>query len=104
MRGHIDLVGQTGLAGWAQNIDHPDAPVCLDIYLDGVLIGRTLANRYRADLEQAGLGSGRHSFEFTAPAGLHLAANALEVRRSIDGAILRHMPCRLLVDAMMRAS
>jgi hypothetical protein len=92
LRGHIDLVGQAGVAGWAQNIDHPDAPVCLDIYADGILIGRTLANRYRADLEQAGLGSGRHSFEFAAPAGLHLAANAVEVRRSIDGAILSHMP------------
>ena len=50
--------------------DHPEAPVCLDIYAGGRLIGQTLANRYREDLMRAGLGSGRHSFEFTPPAGL----------------------------------
>jgi hypothetical protein len=43
----------------------------------------------REDLERAGLGSGRHSFEFTPPAGLAFAADAVEVRRSLDGAALR---------------
>ena len=56
------------IAGWAQNPDHPEAPVCLEIYAGGRLIGQVLANRYREDLERAGLGSGCHGFEF-APAG-----------------------------------
>jgi hypothetical protein len=60
----VDLVSRTRITGWAQNIDNPEAPVCLDIYAGGKLIGRTPANVYRADLEQAGLGSGRHCFEF----------------------------------------
>jgi hypothetical protein len=51
----------------------------------GVLIGQVLANCYRADLECAGLGSGRHAFEFIAPAGLAFAPDAVEVRRSLDG-------------------
>ena len=38
------------IAGWAQNADHPEAPVCLDIYAGGRLIGQVLANRYREDL------------------------------------------------------
>ncbi len=38
------------IAGWAQNVDHPEAPVCLDIYAGGRLIGQVLANRYREDL------------------------------------------------------
>ena len=76
------------IGGWAQNIDHPEAPVCLDIYAGGRLIGQTLANRYRKDLARAGLGSGRHSFAFTPPAGLTFAADAVEVRRSLDGASL----------------
>ena len=59
-----------------------------DIYAGGQLIGQTLADKYRRDLEQAGLGSGRHSFEFRPPAGLTLTPNSVQVRRSLDGAAL----------------
>ena len=86
LRGFVDLVDLKQIEGWAQNVDHPEAPVCLDIYADGRLIGQTLANRYREDLDQ--FGSGRHSFAFTVPAGLHFAVDKVEVRRSLDGAAL----------------
>ena len=88
LRGYVDLVSKECIAGWAQNIDHPEAPVCLDIYAGGRLIGQVLANRHREDLEQAGIGSGRHSFEFMPPAGLAFTPDAIEVRRSLDGAPL----------------
>ncbi|MEO6840899.1 MAG: tail fiber protein [Bradyrhizobium sp.] len=88
LRGTIDHVRQASIAGWAQNIDHPEAPVCLDIYAGSILIGRTLANRYREDLAHAGFGSGRHGFEFTPPRGVAFAARSIEVRRSLDGARL----------------
>jgi hypothetical protein len=88
LRGYIDLVSETCVAGWAQNIDHPEAPVCLDILVNGQLIGQTLANRYREDLARAGLGSGSHSFEFTLPAEYAGECRAVEVRRSLDGALL----------------
>jgi autotransporter-associated beta strand protein len=87
LRGHIDVVERYVISGWAQNPDYPEAPVCLDIYAGGQLIGQTLANRYRADLKRAGLGSGRHSFDFTPPRGQDLAC--VEVRRSLDGAVLK---------------
>jgi hypothetical protein len=54
LRGYVDLVSRDCIAGWAQNVEHPEAPICLDIYAGGELIGRTLANRYREDLEHAG--------------------------------------------------
>ena len=88
LRGYVDLIDETRIAGWAQNIDAPEAPVCLDIFADGKLIGRVLANAYRDDLEQAGMGSGRHAFTFTPPAGLALRPDAVEVRRSLDGVLL----------------
>jgi fibronectin-binding autotransporter adhesin len=88
LRGHVDIAGPHRIAGWAQNVAHPEAPVCLDIYADGKLIGQTLANGYRKDLELAGLGSGRHSFDFKVPAGLNFAPEAIQVRRSLDGAPL----------------
>jgi autotransporter-associated beta strand protein len=89
LRGFIDDADPTRIQGWAQSIDHPEAPVCLDIFAGGRLIGQVLANRYREDLERAGLGSGRHSFEVELPAGLVVAPETIEVRRSLDGAALQ---------------
>ena len=88
LRGFIDRITPQVIEGWAQNIDHPEAPVCLDIYAGGRLIGQVLANVYRYDLEQAGLGGGHHTFRFTPPAGIMFAPDAVEVRRSLDGAVL----------------
>jgi hypothetical protein len=88
LRGCVDMITSSRVAGWAQNVEHPEAPVCLDIYAGGELIGRTLANRYRQDLERAALGSGCHSFAFTPPVGLTMSPDAVEVRRSLDGTIL----------------
>ncbi len=87
--GQIDLASATRIAGWAQNSEQPEAPVCLDILVDGQLIGQVLANEYREDLEQAGLGSGCHGFTFTPPANIAFAPDAVEVRRSLDAAPLR---------------
>jgi hypothetical protein len=86
LRGYIDVINPRFIGGWAQTIDAPEVPVCLDIYAGGQLIGQALANRYRKDLEAAGVGSGRHSFSFT-PSGF-FASDAVEVRRSLDGAAL----------------
>jgi hypothetical protein len=88
LRGYVDAVNVGRIAGWAQNPQHPEAPVCLDIFAGGRLIGQTLANRFRDDLARAGIGSGKHSFEFIPPPGLAFALSAIEVRRSIDGARL----------------
>jgi len=88
LRGYVDRVTPHVVEGWAQNTEHPEAPVCLDIYAGGRLIGQVLANRYRDDLKRAGLGGGCHSFAFTPPDGAELTAGSVEVRRSLDGATL----------------
>ena len=49
---------------------------------NGATPQRVLANRYREDLKHAGIGSGRHSFAFTLPAGLIVEPRAIEVCRS----------------------
>ena len=89
LRGYIDCIRATSIAGWAQNSDAPEAPVCLDIFVHAKLVGRVLANTYRGDLAFAGLGSGRHGFNFMPPSGLDFSADAVEVRRSLDGASLQ---------------
>jgi len=91
LRGNIDQISSRCIEGWAQNAEHPEAPVCLDIFAGGRLIGRALASRYREDLKQAGLGSGQHSFAFAPAAGLSFMPGAVEVCRSLDGAPLMPM-------------
>ena len=86
LRGYIDIVSETAIAGWAQSVDHPEAAVCLDIYAGDRLIGQALANCHREDLKRAGLGSGHHGFAFTLPAGLAIGSDTVQVRRSLDGA------------------
>ena len=88
LRGFVDEVNVHCIAGWAQNIDHPEAPVCLDIVAGGRVIGQTLANVYREDLELAGLGSGRHSFVFVPSSTDVFSPGEVEVRRSADHALL----------------
>ncbi|MGO9358042.1 MAG: Hint domain-containing protein, partial [Xanthobacteraceae bacterium] len=88
LRGYVDLISPGCIAGWAQSTESPEAPVCLDIFAGGQMIGQTLANRHREDLQRAGLGSGNHSFEFMPPTGLAFASHAVGVRRPLDGAPL----------------
>ena len=88
LRGYVDRVSARSITGWAQNVEHPEAPVCLDIYGGGQLIGRTLANRYREDLERAGVGSGNHSFAFSLPTRTDFDVGTVSVRRSLDGVTL----------------
>jgi hypothetical protein len=99
LRGHIDLVTSGIVAGWAQSMEHPEAPVCLDVYVGDQVVGQTLANRYREDLQNAGIGSGCHSFTFEPPPGLDISSGVVEIRRSIDGATVACSEARPKKDA-----
>ena len=69
-----DFYGFTELSfpegiGWAQDLDNPEAPVALEILVDGSAWVCVLANAYRADLRQAGFGAGCHAFTAVLPQG-----------------------------------
>ncbi len=70
LRGYVDQAGPKICSGWVQDITEPEAPVCLDITADGRTVGRVLANLYRADLQEAGYGTGYHGFELLLPSGI----------------------------------
>ncbi|MCJ2069744.1 Hint domain-containing protein [Methylobacterium sp. J-030] len=92
----MDRCDGTHIAGWAQDAAHPDAPVCLDIVVDGVVVAMTLAEQYRADIAAAGVGDGRHGFEIDLDEPLTPGMDhAVEVRRSADGLRI----CAMAVDA-----
>ncbi|MGU3341645.1 Hint domain-containing protein [Methylobacterium mesophilicum] len=87
--GHLDLCDGLRISGWAQDLAHPDGPVCLDIVVDGAVVALAYAETYRADLEAAGIGDGCHAFDLELPQPLALeAAHTVEVRRSADGAVV----------------
>ncbi len=88
-RGFVDRVTGAVVEGWVQCPDQPEDRVLVEVLMDGVTLGQALANRYRSDLEAAGLGSGRHAFEFQAPDGVVLRPEAVTVRRALDGTMLR---------------
>jgi glycosyltransferase involved in cell wall biosynthesis len=93
LKGNLDQVSRREIVGWAHDDAHPDQPVSLLILDNDSLIGRVLANRYRADLEQAGIGGGRHAFEFDIPGGLApFEPHVIRVCRETDGADLAQSP------------
>ena len=88
LRGWVEGMSSDALWGWAQDTGNSLNPACLHVYADGCVIGRVLANRFRADLRDAGLGCGRHAFRFEAPKGVDLSTVHVELRRASDGAAL----------------
>ena len=79
LRGEFTCDGIT-VTGWAQNGAFPDAPVCLDILVDGILVKRAYAGLFDAD-------HGHHAFRAMLPEPI-TGSGSITVRRSTDGAIL----------------
>jgi hypothetical protein len=85
LRGYVDKAGPKVCFGWAQDLAAPETPVSLDIFSRGRRIGRVLANLFRQDVAAAGYGNGYQGFEFQFTAATD---GEIEVRRSLDGALL----------------
>jgi len=88
-RGKVELATRTLVAGWTfSGVDA--GPVPLAILVNGAVVGRIVADRYRPDLKAAGIGDGHHGFRFMLPSGLSQeAGHQIEVRREIDWSLLR---------------
>ncbi len=73
-------------SGWAFNPDHPRTPVALEICAGDTRVGSVMANRFRADLLEAGLGDGRCGFSIDLPADI--ATGPITLRRIADAAVI----------------
>ena len=88
--------GALHVAGWAQDAAHLDAPVCLDVVVDGAVVAFAVAGEYRADLAAAGVGDGRCGFDLAVDVRLAPGVpHVVEVRRSADAVLV----CAKQVDA-----
>lgn len=67
--GAFDGADRYHVAGWVRDEACPDRTVWLTVWVDGQPAGRIAANRFRADLRDAGFGTGRHGFHhaFSSP-------------------------------------
>ncbi len=63
LRAHIDQVAPgRSVSGWAMDRRDPTRKIDLEILLDGQVVGRSVADGYRADLHSALGGDGRFAF------------------------------------------
>lgn len=60
-KGMLDFVWNGTLHGWCWEVG-ADVPIDVDISLDGTKVATARADLFRSDLQQAGIGGGRHGF------------------------------------------
>ncbi len=87
LKGMLERIENGVLHGWVMDAANPAEAVEAEVLVDGDVAGRVVANRYRADLDQANMAGGRCAFTFALPA----SATSLEqvsLRRIADGARL----------------
>ncbi|MDE2575098.1 MAG: Hint domain-containing protein [Rhodospirillales bacterium] len=87
LRGHVERLTDGLLEGWVTDEASPGQPVEIEILVDGESVARLLANRYRVDLDQAGIAGGRCGFTIALPAAA-TEIGQITVRRTADGARL----------------
>jgi SAM-dependent methyltransferase len=92
VRGSFDQCDAVVVKGWVSN-DPAGQPLTVEIFADGTLISRVLADVHRGDLAAAGIGDGRHGFRFSLPEKLYDGQeHTIEIRESATGTLLSGSP------------
>ena len=79
--GQVDVVAGTRVSGWAMDVLQPERPVAVTLVSGDRELAHAVADRFRSDLQRAGLGTGRHGFEATVPlSGLSRDTTSVSVR------------------------
>jgi autotransporter passenger strand-loop-strand repeat protein len=93
LEGHLDGASGDVIHGWARMVAHPGVAVLLDVLNRGKAIGMVLANQFRADLADAGIGDGRHGFRLQLAKPLDpFEHHEISVRGALDGVELYNSP------------
>jgi GT2 family glycosyltransferase/glycosyltransferase involved in cell wall biosynthesis len=91
--GNIDRIDYDEISGWAWDPERPNESIDIEILDDGEVVLQIPADQFRADLVDAGTGSGRHGFSVTNLGGVFpLSRHRLRVRRARDGQDLPDSP------------
>lgn len=68
--GYIESCNLGTISGWAFDPKTPSSPSVVQLYAEQLLIAEGLADQYRTDLKQAGIGTGKHGFNLKLSPGL----------------------------------
>jgi hypothetical protein len=68
--GYHDTASCQGLAGWGWDANQPNTALTLYVFQGTQYLGSVPANLYRQDLLNAGIGDGRHGFNWPIPSSL----------------------------------
>jgi hypothetical protein len=85
--GHVDLCGPELIEGWLHCDVSDGQPIKLQVYVDALLVGECIADRFRADLQTAGFGDGHCGFSFHIPADLNVIDFASTKLRLVDSPV-----------------
>jgi len=97
-RGQLQLVAGDRVEGWAWDERARNSSLALALIDNGVVIARGLANRYRQDLAEADIGTGRHAFSFAIPDGFApRERHVIQVIGETDGCEIPGSP--VIIDA-----
>ena len=67
-KGAVDLITNKHCKGWAFYVHKPEVPAKIKVYINGNMVGETVANLHRKDIKQKGLHStGNVGFFFAFP-------------------------------------
>ena len=93
LSGRLDTVDADRITGWARDVEAPERRVRLRVRDNGAILGEVLADMFRVDLLEAGIGDGCFAFVLRVPGGLSPAQHhAITVERAVDGAVLPGSP------------
>jgi len=68
--GFADATNCSQISGWAFDSTQPNTAISVDVYDNGVLLVSPLANLFRQDLLNAGIGNGYHAYSIATPSSL----------------------------------
>jgi hypothetical protein len=107
LRGWLDEATHGRIRGWAWDANDPDAKLVLEVFDNGERIARVMADLFRGDLEDAGIGDGRHGFVLDAALS-PVTYHTIEVRfadggTALDNGSLLLVPAQPFDDALAHA-
>jgi O-antigen biosynthesis protein len=91
--GNFDACSAAWISGWLASSKSSGERIHIEVLADGSLIAQTVANVFRGDLVNAGIGDGRHAFMTMLPEALFDGnKHIIEVREISTGFVLPGSP------------
>jgi len=63
--GYFEVSSAQEITGWAYDTESPDEALAVTVFADNVRIGTVIADQFRSDLLETGVGNGRYGFALT---------------------------------------